>query len=168
MKPTYRLRIKIKDFLDPLPDPKIICKRITGKLKKYKPGLMFITDEQAEWVVSAIIEEAKISRSHGLFIRPHDLNKEINIWLIFINSLYNPKLNIDKRSSGEIQALITSIIDHEFEEIGKYYFDLIKNSKPKIVNANTAFRVHMEAVRCRILTQIFSEKPPFNKTEEAK
>lgn len=105
-----------------------------------------------------VIEEAKISRKFSLFIRLEDLETEILFWLTFVNQV-GPK-TIRNSDWDEIWRLASDVKLGTFAEISRYYFDLIKNSKPKITSANTAFDCHLQAVQTRILKCLADDKFP--------
>lgn len=145
-------QIAIKNFLSPLPDPKI-------EVNKYWIlPFPHLTGHQLELIITMVIKEAKVSREFGLFIRPKDLEKEISFWLTFVNNI-GPDV-IRSSEWRQIWNLATATRDMSFGEIGQYYFDLISNSKPKITNANTAFHIHLEGVQTRILTAIYNNNFP--------
>lgn len=168
MKLSHKLLISAKNILQPLPDPKELTEKFTLLLKTScgATGSKAISDDKVAWIVESILEEAKTSRGFGLFIRPEDLENEITVWLVFVNNYFDSKNKLLGKTFEQISKDVTELLNDELNEASKYYFEKIKHSKPKIVNANTAFRVHMEAVRCRILTQIFSHHPPFQETKE--
>jgi hypothetical protein len=143
------------NFIWPLPDPKIALRD-----KFWTPYRKYLLSNQMEIIISIIVEEAKFSRDLGLFLRPEDLDREIGFWLDLL-SLYGGTEKIREQTTYvEILPIITEEMDAEFDELSRYYFDLISNSKPKPTSSNNAFRCHLEAVRSHVLRDLYSGKIP--------
>jgi hypothetical protein len=155
LKRIYKIWNVVKDTVSPLPDPKVEVNR-----RYWTSPLPNISGHQVELVVTMVIEEAKVSRGFGLFIRPADLDHEILFWLTFVN-FYQGQIVIQKDLPYEkAWKLAMDVIHKEFDEAKLYYFEQIKNSKPKIVNANTAYNVHLEATAATILRALYDDNFP--------
>jgi hypothetical protein len=146
-----KLQIAVKSFLNPLPNPK-------NEVKKYRSGLSLshLTNPQLELLISIVIKEAEKSRQFGLFIRPEDLESEINFWVAHVNSLdpnINPNL-ISHSTYRKIWNLYSEYREKYFAEANLYYFNLINNSKPRITFSRQAFLCHQEAVQAKVLDSV--------------
>lgn len=64
------------------------------------------------------------------------------------------------RTFEDAMSFATQAQIEEFETASRFYFDQIKNSKPKIIESNNAYQVHLEAVRARILRAVYDDKLP--------
>jgi hypothetical protein len=147
-----KIWITIKNLLDPLPKPEIALQ------KYWNLRFQHISGYEIARVVADVIEEARISRQFGLFLRPEDLDKEILFWLTFINHFEGPSDIQKKYSYEDMWEICAQASSPHFEKENGYYFDLISNSKPKITSSNNAFQCHLESVRQRILSEVFNNQ----------
>ncbi|NCP47495.1 hypothetical protein COT86_01575 [Candidatus Collierbacteria bacterium CG10_big_fil_rev_8_21_14_0_10_43_36] len=123
----------IRDTISPLPDPKDpVWVEIPRRYSE------FLTKNQIIEIRTLILDEARISRELGLFIRPKDLDHEIRLWLVFINWLAGPKTIAEKFTLELFQEFTTGLFEQEF------------------ANSNNAFLLHLETVRTRIIHAIFN------------
>lgn len=156
MKKILKIWNTVRDTISPLPNPKTEVSR-----RYWSSPLPNISGHQVELIVTMVIEEARVSRGFGLFIRPEDLDHEILFWLAFVN-FYKGRILTQKDLPHETAwRLAMDMIHKEFDEAKHYYFEQIKNSKPKIVNANTAYNVHLEATASRVLLALYTDNFPF-------
>ncbi|EKD52725.1 MAG: hypothetical protein ACD_61C00265G0011 [uncultured bacterium] len=145
----------IREAVSPLPDPKDPV-----EVESWRRLSKFLTRSQIVEIRTLILDEARISREFGLFIRPKDIDQEIRFWLVFVDYLAGPKVIAEKFTFDQFKEFATIMLDREFVGLGKYYFEKISTSKPKLINSNNAFRLHLEAVRARIIHAIFNNKLP--------
>jgi len=155
LKKIYKIWNAVRDTISPLPDPKIEVSR-----RYWTSPLPNISGHQVELIVTIVIEEARVGRGFGLFIRPADLDHEILFWLAFVN-FYKGRIVIQKDLPYEkAWRLAIDMLDKEFDEAKRHYFEQIKNSRPKIINANTAYHVHLEATASKVLHALYDDKFP--------
>lgn len=147
----------VRDTVSPLPNPKDPV-----AVEWWKRRSEFLTKPQIEAIMTLILDEARISRGFGLFIRPDDLDTEISFWLVYIDYFGGPSLIAEKFPYEEFLRFVTNMLYHEFGDVTEYYFNLISRSKPKIVNSNNAFNVHLDSVRGKILNAIYNNMLPSN------
>lgn len=145
-----RLKIAVHDTISPLPDPQTVLNKF------WRLPFRNLSGHQLEQIITMVIDEARISRSFGLFIRPEDLDTEILFWLTFVNTV-GPE-RIRQSNWDHIWQLAANARTGNFEKLSQYYFDLISRSKSKITSANTAYDCHLQAVQKRILDCIFDGK----------
>jgi hypothetical protein len=149
-------QIALKNFLSPLPNPQTLVNQY------WTLDLPHLTGHQIKLLIQIIIDEAKISRGFGLFLRPDDLNQEILFWLVFINNI-GPNtirhLDTDQKYQEFWNTTYTLQIAF-FQEAINYYFNLITNSKPRLTPSALAFQCHLQAVQSHIFRTIIDNQFP--------
>lgn len=150
MKKIFKIWNTLRDTLSPLPTSEGVLSKYWGE------PLYYLHSYQIREISSLILEQAKISRGYGLFLRPEDLDKEILFWLVFVN-FHAGIVYMRKNLPYELAIkLAGQAIDHEFLAEKKVYFEEIQASKTKIINTPNAFQVHLEAVQAAVLSAIYN------------